>query len=189
MFLMASIKDLADYIGAMRSRCARAPQFDLCHLTAEHGSDAVNEALQICRQAELKASLSVSGERCRRHDARADERTTQAAFLPNKLVSKLSWWIESNTWCPRFTAAMILLGSLVQVKGLWVCIGVVEEAVDSMFEFLEGAEYAALEALLVSFAKKPSTALSQEADVRVKWNTNRGCLSIHSRALGCLWAA
>jgi hypothetical protein len=69
---------------------ARAPQFDLCHLKAEHGSDAVNEALQICRQAELKASLSVSGERCRRHDARADERTTQAAFQPNKLVSKLS---------------------------------------------------------------------------------------------------
>ena len=67
---------------------AHAPQFDLCHLKAEHGSDAVNEALQICRQAELKASLSVSGERCRRQ--RADERTTQAAFQPNKLVSKLS---------------------------------------------------------------------------------------------------
>ena len=33
---------------------ARAPQFDLCHLKAEHGSDAVNEALQICRQAELR---------------------------------------------------------------------------------------------------------------------------------------
>ena len=73
MFLMANIKDLADYIGAMRSRCARAPQFDLCHLKAEHDNDAVNEALQICRQAELKASLSVSGERCRRYDARADD--------------------------------------------------------------------------------------------------------------------
>ena len=66
---------------------ARAPQFDLCHLKAEHGGDAVNEALQIRRQAELKASLSVSGERCRRHYARADERATQAAFQPNKLVS------------------------------------------------------------------------------------------------------
>ena len=41
---MANIKDLANYIGAMRSRCARAPQFDLCHLKAEHGSDAVNES-------------------------------------------------------------------------------------------------------------------------------------------------
>ena len=26
-------------------------------------------------------------------------------------------WIESNTWCPRLTAAMILSGSAVQVKG------------------------------------------------------------------------
>ena len=33
---------------------ARALQFDLCHLKAEHGSDAVNEALQICRQVELR---------------------------------------------------------------------------------------------------------------------------------------
>jgi hypothetical protein len=33
---------------------ATAPKFDLCHLKAEHGSDAVNETLQICRQAELR---------------------------------------------------------------------------------------------------------------------------------------
>jgi hypothetical protein len=84
MFFMANIKDLADYIDALRSGCARAPQFGLCHLKAEHGSDAVNEALRICRQAELKASLSVSSEWCWRQDARADERTTQAAFQRNK---------------------------------------------------------------------------------------------------------
>jgi hypothetical protein len=39
-------------------------------------------------------------------------------------------------------------------KGLWVCIGIVEEAVDGMFEFLEGAEYAALEALFGEFRKE-----------------------------------
>jgi hypothetical protein len=78
------------------------------------------------------------------------------------------------------------VGVLSPGKGLWVCIGVVEEAVDGIFEFLEGAEPAALEALLVSFAKKLSTALSQEADVGVKWKTNRGWFSIHSRTLGCL---
>jgi hypothetical protein len=33
----------------------------------------------------------------------------------------------------------------------------------------------------VSLAKKPSTALSQEADVGVKWKTKRGCFSSHSR--------
>ena len=39
---------------------------------------------------------------------------------------------------------------------------------------------------LVSFAKKLSTAFSQEADVGVKWKTNRGWFSIYSRTLGCL---
>ncbi len=39
--------------------------------------------------------------------------------------------IESNynAWCPRLTVAMILFGSLVQVKGFWVFVGVIEEAV------------------------------------------------------------
>src|SRR5437667_1484652 len=32
-------------------------------------------------------------------------------------------------------------------KGLWVCVGVVEQAVDGMFEFPQGSEYAALETL------------------------------------------
>jgi hypothetical protein len=50
------------------------------------------------------------------------------------------------------TAAMILLGSLVQVKGFGVCIGVVGEAVDGIFKFLEGAKYAARVA--VQFARK-----------------------------------
>jgi hypothetical protein len=40
---------------------------------------------------------------------------------------------------------------------------------------------------LVSWAKKPSTALSQEADVGVYWNTKRGCRSSQARTLGCLW--
>ena len=33
-------------------------------------------------------------------------------------------------------------------KGLWVCIGVVEEAVDGIFEFPQGSENTALETLL-----------------------------------------
>ena len=82
---MSSIKDLADYIGTLRLRYARALQSDLARLKAEHGSHAVSEALQICKQAELKASLSISGERRRRHDALTDERETQAVFQKNKL--------------------------------------------------------------------------------------------------------
>ena len=35
--------------------------------------------------------------------------------------------------------------------------------------------------------KKPSTALSQLAEVGVKWNVQRGCRPSHSITLGCLW--
>ena len=42
---------------------------------------------------------------------------------------------------------------------------------------------------LVSLAKKPSTALSQDAEVGVKWNVQRGCRASHFCTLGCLWVA
>ena len=41
----------------------------------------------------------------------------------------------------------------------------------------------------MSLAKKPSTALSQDAEVGVKWNVQRGCRASHWRTLGCLWVA
>jgi hypothetical protein len=43
--------------------------------------------------------------------------------------------------------------------------------------------------LRVRAEKKPSTALIQEAEVGVKWNTQRGCRSSQARTLGCLWVA
>jgi hypothetical protein len=43
---------------------------------------------------------------------------------------------------------------LVKIKGVWVCIGVAEEAVDGIFEFLEGAKHAALEASFGEFRKE-----------------------------------
>jgi hypothetical protein len=70
---MSSIKDPADYIGVLRLRHARALQSDLCRLIAEHGRGAVSKALEI------------DGERRRRRDARADERSTQAIFQRSKL--------------------------------------------------------------------------------------------------------
>jgi hypothetical protein len=42
---------------------------------------------------------------------------------------------------------------------------------------------------LVRVAKKPSTALSQEAEVGVKWNVQRGSRASHFRTSGCLWPA
>ena len=41
----------------------------------------------------------------------------------------------------------------------------------------------------VSLAKKPSTALSQDAEVGVKWKVQRGCRRSHWRTFGCLWVA
>ena len=40
-------------------------------------------------------------------------------------------------------------------EGFWVCVGVVEEAVDGIFEFPQGSEYAALETLLCELGKEP----------------------------------
>ena len=41
----------------------------------------------------------------------------------------------------------------------------------------------------VSLAKKTSTALSQDAEVGVKWKVQRGWRASHARTLGCLWVA
>jgi len=41
----------------------------------------------------------------------------------------------------------------------------------------------------VSLAKKPSTALSHEADVGVKWKVQRGWRSSQLLTLACLWVA
>ena len=40
---------------------------------------------------------------------------------------------------------------------------------------------------LVSLAKNPSTALSHDAELGVKWNVQRGCRVSHLRTCGCLW--
>lgn len=42
---------------------------------------------------------------------------------------------------------------------------------------------------LVSFAKKLSTASSQEHEVGTKWKVKRGCRPSQVRTFGCLWAA
>jgi hypothetical protein len=46
-----------------------------------------------------------------------------------------------------------------------------------------------LRRLRVSAEKKFSTALSQEPEVGVKWNTQRGWRASQALTLGCLWVA
>jgi hypothetical protein len=74
-----------------------------------------------------------------------------------------------------------------QMVGVGVGIG--DEAVDGELEVNDGLEDPALEPLTVSLAKNPSTALSQDAEVGVKWKVQRGCRASHCRTFGCLWVA
>jgi hypothetical protein len=78
--MASSTQDLADYIGALRSRYARALQSDLLKLRTVHGGRAVSEALSLCREAEARASLSVSGAKAKQREQRADARLAQAVF-------------------------------------------------------------------------------------------------------------
>jgi hypothetical protein len=57
-------------------------------------------------------------------------------------------------------------------EGLWLLVVVGDEAIDGGLEIDDAFEDAALEAPLR--AKKPSTALSQLAEVGVKWKLQRG---------------
>jgi hypothetical protein len=71
--------------------------------------------------------------------------------------------------------------------GVVICLR--DEAVDCNLEIDDGSEDAALELPLSEFAKKPSTALSHEHEVGVKWKMKREWRSSHCRTFGCLWAA
>jgi hypothetical protein len=82
---MPNVDDLAGLIVSLRQRLARSLASDLAKLRAQHGGRRVEEALAIARQIELRNSMSISGERRRRHDVRADERSTQAIFQRSKL--------------------------------------------------------------------------------------------------------
>jgi hypothetical protein len=62
---------------------------------------------------------------------------------------------------------MILSGSAVHTKGLGSSFGFLQEAVDGGLEIDDRAEDPRLRRRLVNLAKKPSTALSQEAEVGV----------------------
>ena len=75
------------------------------------------------------------------------------------------------------------------LEGLRMRVVVVEEAVDGGLEVGDGSKHAAFEAALGQDGEKPSTALSHEAEVGVKWNVQRGWRASHWRTEGCLWAA
>src|ERR1035437_8250813 len=97
--------------------------------------------------------------------------------------------LASNIWCPRLTAAMILAGSAVQVKGFGLALCSTTKRLIAACKSTTDRKMARFNRRFVSLAKKPSTALSQDADVGVKWNVQRGCRASHWRTFGCLWVA
>ena len=84
---------------------------------------------------------------------------------------------------------MMASGSACQTKGLgvWLCSAMKRLMV--AWRSTTERNTPRFKRRLASLAKKPSTALSQEAEVGVKWNTQRGWRWSHCRTFGCLWAA
>src|SRR5665213_242589 len=83
--------------------------------------------------------------------------------------------MESNTWCPRLTAWIILSGSAVHVKGFGSALCSTTKRLIAACKSMTDRKMPRFNRRFVSLAKKPSTALSQDADVGVKWKVQRGC--------------
>jgi len=81
------------------------------------------------------------------------------------------------------------LGGFGPDKRLGVTAVIADGATNGIFQFGNGFEDAATDALRVMMVKKPSTALRQDADVGVKWKTQRGLSASHCLTLGFLWVA
>ena len=69
---------------------------------------------------------------------------------------------ESNAWCPRLTAAMILSGSAVHVKGFGSALVSARKRLMAAWRSTTERKTPRFKRRLDSLAKKPSTALSQE---------------------------
>src|SRR5216683_8299191 len=95
-------------------------------------------------------------------------------------------WIDSNTCFPRRTFSMMASGSAVQVKGFGLSLVSARYRLMAACRSTMPVKTPRLSRCLVSLAKNPSTALSQEAEVGVKWKWKRLCRSSQARTLGCL---
>ena len=92
-------------------------------------------------------------------------------------------WIDSNASFPRLTAASTRFGSAVQTKGFGVELVSARKRLIATWRSTRERKTPRLRRRLVSLAKEPSTALSQDAEVGVKWNVQRGCRASHLRGI------
>ena len=82
--------------------------------------------------------------------------------------------MESNTWCPLLTAAMILSGLTVHVNGFGSALVSATKRLMAAWRSTTERKTPRFKRRRLSLAKNPSTALSQEHEVGVKWKTKRG---------------
>jgi len=97
--------------------------------------------------------------------------------------------MDSNTWCPGLTGWIILSGSAVHVKAFGSTLCSTTKPLIAACKSMTDRKTPRFNRLFVSLAKMPSTALSQDAEVGVKWKVQRGCRTSHWRTFGCLWVA
>ena len=90
-------------------------------------------------------------------------------MLPKIVTSLL--WSDSNTCFPRRTFSMMASGSAVQMKGLGSSLVSRSKRLMEAWRSTMPLKTPRLSRRRVSLAKKPSTALSQDAEVGVRWGS------------------
>src|SRR5436309_5918549 len=88
---------------------------------------------------------------------------------------------------PAFDGGDDFVGIGGPYEGFGLGIGLCDESVDGGLEVGDKRKTPRLRRRLVSLAKKPSMALSQDAEVGVKWKVKRLCLASQARTRGWVW--
>jgi hypothetical protein len=78
--MSSSVTNLANYISTLRARYARQMASDVAKLRAEYGNRIIDEALQLSKQADVRSSLSISGQRARSREQQASEKLRASVF-------------------------------------------------------------------------------------------------------------
>jgi hypothetical protein len=119
-----------------------------------------------------------------------DHRQTKSPKLADQPVERFRLFstIRTNAWYPRLAAAMMALGSACQTNGLGSRFYSSTKRLMAAGKAMTEWKTPRFRRRLVSWAKKLSTALSQEQEVGVKWKVQREWRWSHRLTLAWLWS-